>query len=125
MRRKEGLREGGGGREPGEEKEGEREGGRGREREGGKGEEKEEERKRNKPNTSVPQNVFDFLSGGRRTSTTIKVVSLMRSRTYDVDGSPRSSVSPEPPPEGQGEGRKEPPPEGMWCTASLVGSHTK
>ena len=121
MRRKEGLREGGGGRARGGK------GGRkrGREREGGKGEEKEKERKRNKPNTSVPQNVFDFLSGGRRTSTTIKVVSLMRSRTYDVDGSPRSSVSPEPPPEGQGEGRKEPPPEGMWCTASLVGSHTK
>ena len=57
----------------------------------------------------------------------------MHSRTYGVDGSPRSSVSPEPSPERQGDGRrergdvgrKEPPPEGMWCTASHVGSHTK
>ena len=36
-------------------------GGREKEREGGKGEEKEGKGKRNKPNTSVPQSVFDFF----------------------------------------------------------------
>ena len=113
-----------------------RKGGR-REREGERGKERRGGRERagkggNKPRIPQCTCMFDFLSGGRRTSTTIKVVSLMRSRMYDGDGSPRSSASPEPPSEGQGEGsreremeRKEPSPEGMWCTASLVYDYTQ